>query len=705
VSLPNPEFNETVGVWQHPEHANIRGPVGWALGWKDGEPFDGIAEGVAHRPEAEIISEWMGLEPELTPDDSFTWKVFVQNPLYASIAPAEPIPLPAGRYRLGIKVWPKIHLLDPGRPHPTDPWAAEIGLEYDGATEWRSGFNYRTYQWVVWDIEHAGGTLDFAIVFKGKYRCDNSFFFHRAELVADDDTPPLPGGSIEVELGPQTRAWIASLLGFEPGEPDPPQPPAPTDPEPPRVVAYSQNDPRWANEVYAGGTTFARAGCFVVSVAMMASLVYAENILPPEVAHRLRQAGAFDGALLSNPNRIPDAYSRLAWGGFVHWRDRPADMEFLAHEIATNGATICELKWNPSGPSPEKANQHFVVVEALDGDDALIVDPWDGQRKRLSESRYRLAGWTAARTLYGARLVRPQYDPLPQPPIGGEPTLLGINDHSGEAGPWMRANGGKLLVVPLFVGESVHALDYRAERDAGIRVIVNLRHSYAVDNGGAGTMPRPGTDTYRRFVDAARQTILNSMGVWAWEVLNEYNNPREHPQGYLLTPNDVARCYNEIVGGIGVNAAPGALDPFNAAAGEPREWLTVVHERILGAEFVAAHGYIRGPDAELVGSNARFTDWPLEWQYRNYPKCVDALLDYLPPPYRTLPVYVTEFNHLSKTFADSNYGWVDDARGGDVVRAALAAAQGKYAGLALYRWRGDEWEIHNKPHVLAAVRG
>ena len=128
---------------------------------------------------------------------------------------------------------------------------------------------------------------------------------------------------------------------------------------------------------------------------------------PHAEVHALRDAGAFNGALLSNPARLPVALNRLEWGGVAHWRERPADLDMLASEIAAYGAAICEVKWNPRGAMPQNGNQHFVVVEGLDGADAQIVDPWDGQRKALSESRYRLPGWTVARTLYGMRMVRP----------------------------------------------------------------------------------------------------------------------------------------------------------------------------------------------------------------------------------------------------------------------------------------------------------
>ena len=183
---------------------------------------------------------------------------------------------------------------------------------------------------------------------------------------------------------------------------------APPTPEPLRVVAYSQNDPRWRNEVYASRLTFGQAGCLVVSVAMIASLAYAEAPLPPDVARELRRVGAFSGDMLAHPARIPQAYNQLEWGGAIHWRTRAADINFLKAEIDRYGGAICEVKWNPNGASPEQNNQHFIVVEGIAGNDALIVDPWTGERGLLSATRYRLSGWDAARTLYGIRLVRPK---------------------------------------------------------------------------------------------------------------------------------------------------------------------------------------------------------------------------------------------------------------------------------------------------------
>ena len=143
------------------------------------------------------------------------------------------------------------------------------------------------------------------------------------------------------------------------------------------ITAWSQNDPRWRDQVYADKLTFGRAGCLVCCVAMIASMIADPPPEPPEVAAKLRAAGAFAGDLLSHPSRIPTAYPRLSWGGVIHWRDRLADLDIIDDEVKRYGATIVEVKWNPTGPAPQLGNQHFLVVERVDiaADDLAVIDP------------------------------------------------------------------------------------------------------------------------------------------------------------------------------------------------------------------------------------------------------------------------------------------------------------------------------------------
>ena len=185
-------------------------------------------------------------------------------------------------------------------------------------------------------------------------------------------------------------------------------------PVPSALVVYGQRDKRWADLVYAGATTFGAAGCFVVSVAMMASLVCAEPVEPPEVARRLAEAGCFVGNLLNHPEKIPLAFQGLTWDGALHYRDKAADMGRVAREIAANGATIAEVAFDPAHPvtykdanGVTKWNQHFLVLKRVVGDDVEVADPWTGEVGLLCESRYRLNVWPkkASRIITGLRLV------------------------------------------------------------------------------------------------------------------------------------------------------------------------------------------------------------------------------------------------------------------------------------------------------------
>jgi hypothetical protein len=180
------------------------------------------------------------------------------------------------------------------------------------------------------------------------------------------------------------------------------------------LILYSQCDPRWVSQIYAGSTTFGAAGCFVVCVSMMVSLAYAERIEPPEVAARLLGAGCFDDNLLSHPANISKAYPQLTWDGAVHYRDRAANMDLVARHIAENGACIAEIAFNPDRPvmwkgadGETKWNQHFVLLTRVVGDDCEFADPWTGELGMLTESRYYRADWPkkASRIITGLRLV------------------------------------------------------------------------------------------------------------------------------------------------------------------------------------------------------------------------------------------------------------------------------------------------------------
>jgi len=183
---------------------------------------------------------------------------------------------------------------------------------------------------------------------------------------------------------------------------------------------FSQRDPRWRNDEFAGGLRFETDGCYVCAVANI--LWYAGySDEPPVVAKALRDAGCFSGAMLSRPHLIPTAYPGVQYNGPMdvsrdgplRWHDGDADMERVFAELE-KGPVIAEIdfQWRT-----QTFNQHFVVlVEPTDDKrdiwindprDIWINDPWDGSVVRLLQ-KYAGEYWKLERAVYGLRLLQPR---------------------------------------------------------------------------------------------------------------------------------------------------------------------------------------------------------------------------------------------------------------------------------------------------------
>ena len=177
--------------------------------------------------------------------------------------------------------------------------------------------------------------------------------------------------------------------------------------------------------MYGGGRTFGQTGCLVTCVAMLT------GDEPPDCAQKLTDAGVMEGAYLSRPELVTDAYPDLSYGGTVNWRNTPADLGRLGQWLET-GPVVIETEFAPGGATPPE-DQHFVVALELDGGDLIIADPWTGERVRLLE-RYALSNWDLARAIYGVRLFGHEAaEPPPPPPPPLSRNLLGVHQQK-EAG-------------------------------------------------------------------------------------------------------------------------------------------------------------------------------------------------------------------------------------------------------------------------------
>jgi len=174
------------------------------------------------------------------------------------------------------------------------------------------------------------------------------------------------------------------------------------------VTPYSQNNPRWARQRYAAKLTFAQAGCYVCCVAMLNTLTGSKDT-PPQVAAKMREAGCFNGEMLSKPQNIPLAYPMLEWPVGAY-RNRSnsviTDLEWamIQSKILMDGAFILKVDYKPDNGV---FNMHFVLAIELHGDDDLVIlDPIDGQRSTLLERYGTPQRWTIQQAIFGYRGLR-----------------------------------------------------------------------------------------------------------------------------------------------------------------------------------------------------------------------------------------------------------------------------------------------------------
>lgn len=459
-------------------------------------------------------------------------------------------------------------------------------------------------------------------------------------------------------------------------------------------IALSQRDPRWTDlplGELVSGETIGQQGCVLTSLAMMFRDILGTGVTPPvlnkwlakaEIAYSYDDLIAWTQTISLFPHIFSDSYKS----------DRNFTMSELRNLYENNYKIILRIC----------TATHFVYLNRIEDGQLYIIDPWDGQEKLWNVGN--VCGVRAAKLITG------------EPPIVS-PALLGFNDPRDGTGEdsalnWLINNTEQsVLCLPIFVDDAPQFLDFAEAEANGVRVIVNLRYSWSTDFGGQGTLPPP--DRRVRFIASCSETMApydpilrrGSRGVWGWTIGNETNNPREWPRNYELTPEYVATVYNEIYSRTDVCLAPGAVDPFFGPGSDNREWFKYIWEHISGAHFVPVHGYIRGPNPALLDSEEQFSHDPLKWQYLNFPRCCETLLLTLPDWARGLDAYVTEFNHLWRT-VEPDWGWVNDIRAKEVILAAMSAIETvpQIKGLAVYRWRGDDWDTYNNEYVLDAVR-
>ncbi len=267
--------------------------------------------------------------------------------------------------------------------------------------------------------------------------------------------------------------------------------------------------------------------------------------------------------------------------------------------------------------------------------------------------------------------------------------------------------------------------------EKGYGVIVRLNHGYHP----AGTLPE--SRYYDEFAQACarwvelyfkRDDLSPDDYAWTIQISNEQNNPSEHPGGLHhpkehIKPEFYADAFNKIyaaIKGVLTNAVvcPGAVDPYNSSPlpllgnvrWRPLDYFQKMMDNIESLDGFILHAYTHGPSLDAITHLQTFGDPMMNDHYFDF-QTYRQFMERIPDRWKDLPVYLTETNHVcrpdnapmcdnpaSQGWIDANIGWVRKVYQ-EIDGWNMRPYAQQIRGVLLYRWTGDQWEIHNKPGI------
>lgn len=299
---------------------------------------------------------------------------------------------------------------------------------------------------------------------------------------------------------------------------------------------------------------------------------------------------------------------------------------------------------------------------------------------------------------------------VPKEAVRRVDTEVTFGMHNEDGAEWMRRNG--------MTGWAVHAIalgtnpapqEMTRFEQAGIKMLVRLNYGFHPQ----GNQPKANSPEYQKYLDACVETMRRSKGVWGFIFGNETNNPQEFPggvNGEKIKPEQYAVAYNDVWQRKpdGVRLGVQAVDPYFGPGSDSRDYWQRVLNNLTGTDFITVHPKTQDSNPNNVDSDAKFSDDPLRWQFLHL-KSYQPLLDVVPERFWTLPVIATEVNPQRHN-NNQTLGWQEN-QGAEWVRRAAAhfRAYNEEAlipvnGVIFYRFTADDWELHNKPSILDAIK-
>ena len=137
----------------------------------------------------------------------------------------------------------------------------------------------------------------------------------------------------------------------------------------------SQRDPRWTNEKLGFDTsvTIGTDGCTLTCLAMLVN-GYGFSETPSTLNRKLKDMGSgvgFLGSLIVWPG-LTQAFPKIVFHGIIICRDQPAPISDINASLDAGQPLVIEIDESPA----TGLQNHWVVINARQGNDYLMLDPW-----------------------------------------------------------------------------------------------------------------------------------------------------------------------------------------------------------------------------------------------------------------------------------------------------------------------------------------
>jgi hypothetical protein len=143
-----------------------------------------------------------------------------------------------------------------------------------------------------------------------------------------------------------------------------------------QLVYYSQQDPKWAQDVLGfgdPGDTIGYVGCALTSVAMLLS-GHGFSETPKTLNQKLQNVGGFASAGI-RWGSVSQIYPKVNMKSFISCASTDAPLAQIDASIAAGQPVIVMVDNSPAAG----LQTHWVVLYAKEGNDYLMLDPWPYQ--------------------------------------------------------------------------------------------------------------------------------------------------------------------------------------------------------------------------------------------------------------------------------------------------------------------------------------